>query len=392
VAVRAFSSYLLLVTVLFGFDSPVSGQNSKPPFDLSWGSGLCRNCEVVRQLGQVQFTGQQTIWAVGYYFPTEGEGAGDNSIVHSSDSGRHWTELAKTRMHATEPSLSFLDRRRGWISGMGWDASPWVLRTSDGGAHWTKISNHFIQSIQFISANVGVGTEFDGKTDLFAKTIDGGRTWSTSRIPNVKFINKLFFISPEVGWIAGTNDASDDLNGRVAVVLRTTDGGANWASFQIPSREGVADVRDLYFFNDEIGWLITWHYNNNGTHLYRTSDGGRSWTVHPDVAIQGAGRWLSVVRFVDPNIGFAFSRDDKVETVNDLNVAAVVANPETGPTQSGRLLYSNDGGEHWSGQPIRALVYDCQIIGHGLGCSASRDKRSFSILRVTVMQPGRMSR
>lgn len=382
--VACLNCSLLLATFLGGFASTARGQAATAPFQLSWVAGSCGNCEIVRNIGEMQLTGERAIWAVGYSFPTQGEGAGDYSVIHSSDSGRNWTEVARSRMHATEPSLSFLDSRTGWMSGMSVDASAWVLRTKDAGSHWTKISDHFIQNMHFIDPLVGVGDEFDGQMDLFAKTTDGGRTWTTLRIAGVKFISKIFFISPEVGWIAGTNGLSDDLNSSVAVVLRTTDGGQHWTSSRVPSREGVAEIRDLYFLNESVGWLITWHYNNDGTHLYRTSDGGQAWSVHPDATIQGPGRWLSAVRFLNPRIGFAFSRDDEVVPTNEPGVQGVLAIPEAGPTQPGRILYTDDGGERWKRWALAAWVYDCQVTGQTLECSGSRDRASFSTLRLAL--------
>jgi len=374
---------LLLASFMFGvLLTTAKEQSSKPPFELSWTAGSCRNCQIVRSLGDVVLAGTQAIWAVGYYFPAEGQGAGDNSVVRSNDSGRHWVEIRKSRMHAAEPSVSFIDSKTGWISGMSPDATSWLLRTNDGGRHWTQVSDHFIQNMQFVNERVAVGDEFDGTTDRFAKTTDGGYTWTTSALPGVKFASKVRFINPEVGWIAGTNDISDNLNGRVALVLRTTDGGQHWGSFQIPSQTGVAEVRDLFFLNESFGWLITWHYNNDGTHLYLTTDGGRTWRVHPDETIQGPGKWLSVVRFLNSKIGFAFSRDDQVEAVVEPPAIGVVAVAQAGPVDSGHLLYTDDGGEHWRSRPLNAWVYDCQVLGQDLGCSASRDKSSFLMLQI----------
>lgn len=286
-------------------------------------------------------------------------------------------------MHATEPSVSFMNEHLGWISGMSSDASTWVLRTRDSGSHWTAISSHFIQNMRFLTPTVGVGDEFDGHADLFAKSTDGGRTWKTSAVPDISFINRVFFITPDVGWIAGPNGLSDDLNGRLAFLLRTTDGERHWTSVKIPSRQGVAEVRDLFFVNESVGWLITWHFNNEGTHLYRTTDGGKTWTMHPDETIQGTRKWLSVVRFLTPKVGFAFSRDDKVEPINEPGVD-VVANPQVGPTSSGRLLYSEDSGEHWRSKSLDAWVHDCQVFGQYLGCSAAKDRPGFLVLTMKV--------
>lgn len=103
-------------------------------------------------------------------------------------------------MHAVEPSFSFVNAETGWISGMSPDAATWVLRTRDGGLHWAAMSDHFIQNMQFLTASVGVGDEFDGEKSLFAKTADGGRTWGTSAVPNIKFIQKVLF-NHAGGWL-----------------------------------------------------------------------------------------------------------------------------------------------------------------------------------------------
>ena len=372
-------SVLVTAIVPAGF-----GQSSSAPFDLRWTAGSCRNCEIVQQLGDVGLFAPRTVLAGGYFFPTEGQGSGDYSVVLSNDAGRHWVEIARSRMHATEPSISFLNEKTGWISGMSEDASTWVLRTDDAGSRWRMLSEHFIQNMQFINSHVGVGSEFEGTSSGFVKTSDGGRTWKRSAVPDVKSIDKIFFITPEVGWIAGTNELSEDLNGSVAFVLRTTDGGQSWKSSEVPSDRGVANIRSLFFLNASDGWLITWHFNNEGTRLFRTTDGGKTWRLHPDQTIQGPGKWLSVVRFLNSKIGFAFNRDDQVDAVVEPPATGVVAVAEAGPTDSGKLLYTNDGGEHWQSHQLGAWVYDCKVVGEGLGCAASKEKPGFWLIRIRL--------
>jgi photosystem II stability/assembly factor-like uncharacterized protein len=374
----------LCTSLIFAMVHIAFGQSSSAPFDLAWTSGTCRNCEAVRQLGDLGLFTSRSIVVGGYFFPTEGEGTGDYSVVRSNDAGRHWVEIPKSRMHATNPSISFLNEKTGWISGMGVDASAWVLQTNDSGLHWRMLSEHFIQGMQFISPQIGIGSEFDGAKSGFVKTVDGGRTWNRSAIPDVKFIDKIFFVTPEIGWIAGTNELSEDLNGRVAYVLRTVDGGRSWKSFQLPSDKGVADIRDLFFLNASDGWLITWHFNNEGTHLFRTTDGGKTWRLHPDTTIQGPGKWLSVVRFLNSQVGFAFNRDDQVDSVVEPPATGVVAVAEAGPTETGKLLFTNDGGEHWQSRQLGAYVYDCKVVGSELGCTAARGKTGFSLLHIRM--------
>lgn len=370
--------------LMFAMVPVALGQSSSTPFELRWTAGSCRNCEIVRQLGDVGLLTPGTVVAGGYFFPTEGQGSGDSSIVRSIDSGRHWVEIVKSRMHATEPSISFVNGRTGWISGMSMEASSWVLRTDDAGGHWRMLSEHFIQNMQFINPLIGVGSEFDGTTSGFTKTSDGGHTWNRSAVPDVKFISKILFLTPEIGWIAGTNELSNDLNGRVAFVLRTTDGGRSWKSCQIPAKSGVADIQDLFFLNASDGWLVTWHFNNEGTHLFQTTDGGKTWLLHPDQTIQGQGKWLSVVRFLNPKVGFAFNRDDQVDAAVEPPAIGVVANAETGSTDSGKLLYTDDGGEHWQSSQLGAWVYDCKVAGSELGCAASKEKSGFLLLNIRL--------
>ncbi len=111
----------------------------------------------------------------------------------------------------------------------------------------------------------------------------------------------------------------------------------------------LALVRDIFFRDQERGWLITWHFNDNGTYMFSTVEGGGSWTPEPDSSFQGKDKWASVVRFVSPENGFVFVDEGKQHSV----------------------MYTMDKGAHWHRQELPRSVYDCQVFEGDLLCSAA---------------------
>ena len=106
--------------------------------------------------------------------------------------------------------------------------------------------------------------------------------------------------------------------------------------------------------------------------------------MHPDQKIQGPGKWLSVVRFLNSKVGFGFNRDDQIDAVVEPPATGVVTVAEAGPTDSGKLLYTDDGGEHWQSRKLGAWVYDCKVVGSELGCAASKEKLDFWLLHIRM--------
>jgi hypothetical protein len=68
--------------------------------------------------------------------------------------------------------------------------------------------------------------------------------------------------------------------------LRTTDDGQNFVSPQIHFQTRVPRITGMFCLNESVGGLITSHHNNNGTHLYHSTDLGRTCHVY-------SGRLLS---------------------------------------------------------------------------------------------------
>ena len=289
--------------VLAGVASGTYGQGNSDtivPFTVAWTEGKCLGCKTAFELGRIQFISRNEAWAVGCnHSPPGANGAGDFVVVHTKDAGHMWNEVPQTRQHAGDadgpPAFSFLDAARGWIA--WWDPAdePKMISTRDGGQHWLGVSHEFLQKVRFFDESRGYGAE----VTKFLRTSDGGRSWKETEIPHIRFIDRMLFLTPDIGWIAGTD-------GKDFFVFRTTNGGRDWEQSRTTPPTEPAVVRDLFFLDHNRGWLITWHYNDSGTYLFSTVDGGRNWAPEPDSSFQGTDKWAGVVRFVSDKNGFVF--------------------------------------------------------------------------------------
>ena len=329
------------------------GQNQetpKPSFVLTWSEGRCLGCKIAAGLGRVQFVSRKDVWAAG---PKGDLGGGNFIVVHSTDAGRTWREVPQTHEYAGDqdgpPAFWFLDAMRGWVAWRDFtDDEPKMISTRDGGQHWQNVSQQELQRIQMVDDSRGYGTV----AGEFYRTNDGGRSWVEIKIPDIAYIDHLFFLTPEIGWISG----AAGVNGKDFFVLRTVNGGRDWEVSRGTPPRGPAGVRDLFFFDQQRGWLVTWGYSDDGSYLYSTVDGGKHWTADPDLSFQGRGKFASVVRFTSIERGFVFVEDN-----------------------GQRLVYTADGGRHWYKQAVPRFVYDCQVFEGDLLCSSAPGFRLLTV-------------
>lgn len=108
---------------------------------------------------------------------------------------------------------------------------------------------------------------------LSSAALSGGRTFAA-----------VSFLSPATGFAAGTNCASSVCRG---LVRATTDGGREWLVRSAPPEA----LQGIQFLSPQVGYV--WGRNA----LYRTDDGGRTWT-------RIATGPFGFVRFVSPGTGW----------------------------------------------------------------------------------------
>lgn len=116
------------------------------------------------------------------------------------------------------------------------------------------------------------------------KTEDGGNSWVHTNHPQVRGLNKVFFLDENIGFVVGRN----------AIFLKTTDGGNNWIAKDTGAE--TAYYEEVYFLNEDVGFI---HDLMGG--LFKTTDGGENWTSITSPS-------MTIIKFFDNNIGYGTRR------------------------------------------------------------------------------------
>ena len=106
----------------------------------------------------------------------------------------------------------------------------------------------------------------------FASAEDEGKVHQPKTTPQTSGTTQLLIdVSPvndRVVWAAGT--------GGTFVV--TTDGGKNWKAGVVPGAESL-QFRDVHGVSDKIAYLMSIGNNTTDFKIYKTTDGGATWTI-----------------------------------------------------------------------------------------------------------------
>lgn len=272
-------------------------------------------------------------------------------LLVTQDGSRSWTKQKLPGQYAAGLGLSSADS--GWAlvydgskktSGTVAYSRARLLHTADGGKSWqTQWSRAGTYTDSFPPQNNVVVT---GNKSAYAivgnqllMTRDG-RTWSGSVRNQPGFVPEhLSFSDAQNGWAAGTmpsrTGAVDD---NVVAVLHTADGGRSW-NRQLaagPTDEDNSDSSSLRsaaidFADAKNGFMLTDDISMMAGDLYRTTDGGHTWTkVY--AKLRSHRPTLVGLSFIDGKKGWIY------------------ASPGAGPIDGG-LMITRDGGKSFASEP-----------------------------------------
>jgi len=242
----------------------------------------------------------------------------------------------------------FIDELTGWAVGGG---AKTIHKTTNGGQTWTlkfqsPSSPDYLRSIEFVSASIGYAGSLNGR---LYQTLDGGETWENiaTRVPvSLSYLGSAVTSLPGICGLAAPSEnvtyGTGIWNNGPAYVIKTTDGGQNWVTFDL---SGFAtQLVDILFLDENEGY-VTGRANpiSDGGIILHTVDGGANWEVVHKTMTSGDYIW-------------------KIQSPDGLHYfGSIQSLPYTANV---RFVKSTDAGANWSTLPVSiSKWYYIQMIG-----------------------------
>lgn len=245
---------------------------------------------------QLSFANPSDGWALAHV----GIGAGHDSVVllSTSNGGTTWHRILATSPtgrgglpdSGVKVGLTFQSATTGWISGYSNVGGPYLYVTHDGGTSWAAQTLALPSQLSALSGGgnlvvlppvgfgstnavlpVCAGNSGHGALVDFYVTHNGGIRWSGTSVlslPGVPLCARVqwSFANPVYGWVSAG-----------ASLYTTSDGGMHWARSPLAGAS-ISAIQEVDFVSPTTGWLLATS-TNQGSLLFRTNDGGRTWVA-----------------------------------------------------------------------------------------------------------------
>lgn len=191
-----------------------------------------------------------------------------------------------------------------------------------------------ITATAFVEDLAWIVTRSDSTGELLRHSDDGGATWAERSIPSiVNHVDELQFVDPNHGWMIGFAHRGLNSVGCAAAaplgtptcrqtLFRTSDGGRSWSALRtVPTwPAGGASLVGVQFVDERYGWILERRPCPTEAirpcfDLLATSNAGDTW------ASLLVGQHLGQVRVLDRRHGWALTRDTQDEDAKAIATA-----------------------------------------------------------------------
>jgi gliding motility-associated-like protein len=272
----------------------------------------------------IAFTDEQTGWVAGY-----------RTILKTTNGGASWTTV-HADPDAFYSSIRFESATTGWACGNAASGNGFVDKTIDGGVTWVRqLETTVLFAAPLWVTSVGPDVWACGGKGSIYHSADGGATWAQQASGTTGYLRQVVFADSQRGYCVGSD----------GIVVSTVNGGATWTPHvatganiftSLAARPtGVywcggsgqinftaTDIQDedawvsqvyniksldntgvFHFVDADNGWLAT-PLSLNGSFLFRTFNGGRSWKIISKTAAYGSDTIVTNMQFKTTQIGY----------------------------------------------------------------------------------------
>ncbi len=224
----------------------------------------------------------------------------------------------------------------------GNNSAAWIIQNT----HFTNPSRG-INYVHAVSENVAWASAYDGTgsgttiNDLCV-TADGGATWTPRQVlgGTTYGIGNICGLNENIAYVALYNGVGNQNN--TCGIYKTTNGGLTWTQLPGALQGSASFANNVYFWNEQEG-MCHGDVKDGYFEIYTTVDGGTTWQRVPLANIQGGtpasgeGGWTSVIEATGENTIMFGTNKGKVYISDDRGFHWRVTNANITPVSNGGI-------------------------------------------------------
>ncbi|UYZ60538.1 T9SS type A sorting domain-containing protein [Hymenobacter latericus] len=131
------------------------------------------------------------------------------------------------------------------------------------------------------------------------------QNFGANAVPANHIVEQVTAVNASTVWVLLSENAEDALVNRYA---RSTDGGNTWTGGQLTGLPAGLSVANISAVDANTAWVAAFAATETATApgIYKTTNGGQSWTRQATATFSGDDAYPNVVHFFDANQGVAF--------------------------------------------------------------------------------------